>query len=624
MITDGEKWHFTSVKNEQRLFRDAFSKHHDAYYCLNCRQSYRTDKSLKKHERLCLNNKDCHVKLPNKNNNTLKYEKDMRSIKSPHIIYADLECLLKNIYDNTNVNENESYQIKNNLHVPCGYGINFVRSYDKNILTYYRGTDCTEKFVKSIKLICSIIINTKQALHKQLAKKQTYEYNKCDKCIVCKKNFKDNKYKNIKYCYFTGEYIGASHKYCDKKVIEVPVAFHNGSNYNYHFIIKELAKKVDGLVCIGENSEKYITFKATININEIEIKLKFIDTFRVTFNSLDTLVNNLTELNKCKECNKECNNYIIVKNTIKYSCNKCKKVSYRSIDNLISKCSNVYSICNGDLDKFFIIIKKRGILYPYEYMNSWNKFNETNNPPFEKYYSRLNMSNISKEDYLHSQKIWSIFNIKNIGEYHDLYVKTDVLLLTDVSENFRKMCYNIYELDPIKYVSAPNLAFQACLKKTNKKLELLTDMDMLLMFEDGIRGGVCQAIILYLKANNKYLKNYNKSIHSSFVKYLDANNLYGWAMCKKLPIKDFKWGNINNYNESIIKNYDVNGDYSMIFDVDINYPEEIALLHEELAFLPERKKINGVNKLVTTLENNKRYIVHLITLKQALNYGLKF
>ena len=489
MITDGEKWHFTSVKNENRLFRHTYSKHNDAYYYLNCRQSYRTDKILKKHERLCLNNKDCNVKLPNKNNNILKYEKDMRSIKSPHIIYADLECLLKNIYDNTNVNKNESYQIKNNLHIPCGYGINFVRSYDKNILTYYRGIDCIEKFVESIKSICSIVINTKQAPHKQLAKSQIYEYNKCDNCIICKKEFEDNKHKNILYCYFTGDYIGASHKYCNKKNIEIPIAFHNGSNYDYHFIIKELAKKVNRLVCIGENSEKYITFKATMNINEIEINLKFIDTFRFTFNSLDTLFNNLTELNKCKECDKECNNYNIVKNFIKYSCNECNKISYKPINNLINKCSNIYSICNGDLNKFLSLLRKG--VYPYEYINSWNKFNETNNPPFQKYYSKLNMSNINKEDYIHSQKIWNIFDIKNIGEYHDLYVKTDVLLLADVFENFRKMCYNIYELDPVKYVSAPNLSFQACLKKTNKKLELITNMDMLLMFENGIRGGIC-------------------------------------------------------------------------------------------------------------------------------------
>ena len=175
------------------------------------------------------------------------------------------------------------------------------------------------------------------------------------------KKFNDDKHKNIKYCYFTGKYIGVTHKYCidnDKKIIEVPIAFHNGSNYHYHFIIKELAKEVDGLLFNGENSEKYITFKSIINTNDFKFVLKFIDTFRFIFNSLDTLVNNLTELNKCKECNKECNNYVRVKNTIKYSYDKCKKVSYKSIDNLINKCLNIYSICNGNLDKFLLLLKK--------------------------------------------------------------------------------------------------------------------------------------------------------------------------------------------------------------------------------------------------------------------------
>ena len=153
-------------------------------------------------------------------------------------------------------------------------------------------------------------------------------------------------------------------------------------------------------------------------------------------------------------------------------------------------------------------------------MNSWNRFNECKNPPFEKYFSKLNMSNISKEDYVHSQKIWSTFKIQDIGEYHDLQVKTDVLLLADVLENFRKMCHDIYRLDPAKYVSAPNLAWQVCLKKkTGINLQLLIDMDMLLMFQNGIRGGICQAIVPYLKANNKYLNNYDKNIPSSFLKY---------------------------------------------------------------------------------------------------------
>ena len=257
-----------------------------------------------------------------------------------------------------------------------------------------------------------------------------------------------------------------------------------------------------------------------------------IDTFRFTFNSLDTLVNNLTELNKCKKYKKECNKYV------KYSCDKCKKVSYKPISDLIKRCSDVYSICNGDLDKFLLLLRKG--VYPYEYMNSWNRFNECKNPPFKKYYGKLNMSNISKEDYVHSQKIWNTFKIQDLGVYHDLYVKTDVLLLADVFENFRRMCHDKYGLDPVRYASTPNLAWQACLKQTSVNLELLIDMDMLLMFEQGIRGGICQAIVPYVKANNKYLKNYDKNIPSSFLKYIDANNLYGWTMIKKLTIRGFK------------------------------------------------------------------------------------
>ena len=110
-----------------------------------------------------------------------------------------------------------------------------------------------------------------------------------------------------------------------------------------------------------------------------------------------------------------------------------------------------------------------------------SRFNETKNATFEKYCSKLNLCNISQEGYVHSQKVWNKFKIKDLGEYHDLYVKTDVLLLADVFKSFRMLCLKIYELDPVKYVSAPNLAWQACLKKTGINLELFTDMDMLLM-----------------------------------------------------------------------------------------------------------------------------------------------
>ena len=154
-------------------------------------------------------------------------------------------------------------------------------------------------------------------------------------------------------------------------------------------------------------------------------------------------------------------------------------------------------------------------------MDSWEKFNETTLPPEEAFYSKLNLENITDKDYAHAQKVWEVFEIENRGEYHDLYVQCDTLLLADVFENFRDKCIKIYELDPAHFVSAPGLAWQACLKKTGVNLELLTDIDMLLMVEEGIRGGMCQAIYRYAKANNRHIKNYDKNIKSLYIEYLD-------------------------------------------------------------------------------------------------------
>ena len=160
-------------------------------------------------------------------------------------------------------------------------------------------------------------------------------------------------------------------------------------------------------------------------------------------------------------------------------------------------------------------------------MDNWERFDDTSLYDKEAFYRELNLEDITDEDYEHAQKVWKVFGIKNLGEYHDLYVQSDTLLLADVFENFRDKCIEIYELDPAHFLSAPGLAWQACLKKTKVKLELLTDIDMLLMVEKGIRGGICQAIHRYAKVNNKYLKNYNKDIISSYLIYLDVNNLYG-------------------------------------------------------------------------------------------------
>ena len=144
---------------------------------------------------------------------------------------------------------------------------------------------------------------------------------------------------------------------------------------------------------------------------------------------------------------------------------------------------------------------------------------------------------------------------------------------------------------------------------------------MLLMVEEGIRGGICQAI--HGKVNNKYMKNYDKNITSSYLAYLDANSLYGWAMSQKLPVNGFKSvEKLSRFNGRFIKNYNENSDIGYFLEVDIDYPKELFNLHKDLPFLPERKKVNKVEKLICSIEDKEKYVIHIRVLKQALNHGL--
>ena len=189
-------------------------------------------------------------------------------------------------------------------------------------------------------------------------------------------------------------------------------------------------------------------------------------------------------------------------------------------------------------------------------MDIWEKFDETTIPPKGIFHSKINEEVTSDVDYPHVKKVWEVFKVKNRGEYHDLYAQSDTLLLADVFQNFRDKCDEIYKLDPVHFVSAPGLAWQTCLKKTKVKLELIKNFDMLMMVENGIRGGICQATHKYAKANNKYMNNYDKNIELSYLAFSDANNLYGWAMSQKLPVNGFELleKKLSKFNEDFIKN----------------------------------------------------------------------
>jgi len=207
------------------------------------------------------------------------------------------------------------------------------------------------------------------------------------------------------------------------------------------------------------------------------------------------------------------------------------------------------------------------------------------------------------------------FDVKNMRDYHNLYLETDVLLLAGIFANFRDICFKNYELDPAWYYTAPGLAWDACLKKTGVQLELLSDPDMLLMIVKGVRGRVSMISTQYAEANHKYMgPKYHPDKESKFIQYLDAKNLCGWAMSKTLPVRDFKW-----MSESEIKNW-VN--IPCILEVDLEYLQERHDVHNRYCLAPERL-VSKVEKFIPNSRDKTKYVIHHKNLKQYLRLGLK-
>ena len=335
------------------------------------------------------------------------------------------------------------------------------------------------------------------------------------------------------------------------------------------------------------------------------------------------IIYNRIHNNKCADC-KSCLDYVRSTKNEKLilKCFNCETYRKKFNKELIKRFASTYEFCNKDLNKFILLLRK--CVYPYEHMDNWERFNEMLLPSNESFYSKLNMENIDDIDYRHGNNVFKRFKLKILGEYHDLYVQSDTLLLADVFENFRSKCLEVYELDPAHFLSLPGLAWQACLKKTNVKLELLTDYDMLLMVEEGIRRGICHSIHRYAKANNKYMENYDESKESSYSQYLDANNLYGWAMSQKLPKNNFKWvEDTSRINEEFIKNYNENSNKGYILEVDVKYLKKLPDLHSDLPFLPRRMKIDKCKKLVCNLQNKKKIYCTYKVIKTSIKSWIK-
>ena len=692
LLTKKEGQHYILIQDFNKLMHNITKHHGVKHFCMHCLQHFSSERILNAHKENCIIiNGTQGITMPTKKENILKFNGFKKQLPVPFVIYADFEAITEKI-DSCQRNDNKSYTEAYQNHRDCGYGYKVVCCYDDKFTkeaVIYRGDGkgsegavykFLEAMLKEVRY-CKDVIKTEFNKPLKMTKDDEEKFQKAKKCHICEQkisiisdycyscqkscyqtlknirkscstcstckidendmdeydccqncrlSFEAISYENIirceqclkkvqnrpkkvrDHCHITGKYRGAAHDTCNLNfqiTDKIPVIFHNLRGYDSHFIMQEISEIIkkhtyketgkDGkekvkqlnINVIPNNMEKYLAIMVGNN-------LKFIDSFQFMSSSLDKLVSNLP------------------KESLHFT---SKRFKGKQLD----------------------LMTRKGV-YPYDYMDSFNKFNEQL-PTKEDFFSILNNEHISDEDYNHALDVWKTFSLKNMGEYHDLYLTSDILLLADVFENFRKTCLEYYKLDPCHYFTSPGLAWDAMLNMTKIKLELLTDVDMYLFIEKGLRGGISYIANRYGKANNKYMKEYDEKAPSKYIMYLDANNLYGWAMSQYLPIGGFKWLTEQQIEGLNLNQYKEDSEKGLILEVDLEYPKELHDLHNDYPLAPEKIKVTKdmlsdysqkmaekfnissglVHKLIPTLGKKEKYVLHYRNLQLYINLGLK-
>ena len=617
LITEGENKHYVLIKDFNKFMFNQTKHEHRKYFCMYCLQCFSREDVLTEHKNNCISiNGKQAINMPEKGDKVY-FKNHHKQLPVPFIIYADFEALTEKI-QGCQPNNEKSYTEAYQKHTDCGYGYKVVCCYDDKYskpVQIHRGENAVHKFMENM-LEEVNWCKSKMKKHFNKPLKMTMEneidFKKAIKCHICDQQYTDKDIRVRDHCHITGKFRGSAHQDCNLKLrikpdnIKIPVIFHNLRGYDSHFIMQqigEIAKKHAhknkrgeechmNINCIPNNMEKYLAFM-------LGNHLVFLDSFQFMSSSLDNLIKNLPD------------------EAFKYTKQEFKKEQFN-------------------------LMKQKGI-YPYDHMDSFDRFNETKLPVQQDFYSILNNEHISDEQYKHAQNVWDTFNLKTMGDYHDLYLKSDILLLADVFENFRKTCLQYYKLDPCHYFTSPGLSWDAMLKMTDIKLELMVDIDMFQFIEKGMRGGISYIANRYGKANNKYMKNYDEKAPSKYIMYLDANNLYGWAMSQYLPTGNFKWLSQNQIEKANLGKYTENSKKGLILEVDLEYPQELHDLHNDYPLGPEKVKVakdmlsdyckkiadkfnisSGlVHKLIPTLNDKEKYILHYRNLQSYLSLGLK-
>jgi hypothetical protein len=657
IITDNNKnnSHLVWIKDFSK-FSNHFliNKKNKRYVCENCLiQQFPTKEQCADHYTRCIKNIQTKVKLPKKGA-VMKFKNINHEFKHPFFCTADFESTLIPIKNDNP--DNTDFLKRYQKHVPNSYGLKFNCIHDKHSKPVRINTNpdpetLLKNFVEDLESYAKYAFNLIKSfptIQDPNFKKGTKIYDnhkQATQCTRCTCKFEQGNQKVAHHDHITGHFISTLCEECNNNYRYqkfLPVILHNLKGYDSHLFIKALYKygynndkKDDIISCIPNTEQQYISFSKNIvvrtycdsitgKLKEIFYEIRFIDSFSFMGTSIEKISDSI-------------------------------KGEYDNITpELILKWRKSFKYTSDHFknDNQFITMISKGI-YPYDYIDSYDKLNSKSLPQSQHFYSKLNNSSISKKDYATAVKNYETLECKNFMDYHIYYLTSDVLLLTDIWYNFVKNSYDAYTLDPTYYYTAPSLSWDAFLKSAvvddkPLELELLTDIDKFNFVESGIRGGLSQISTRYARANNQDIKNeeyiYFKDIETSHIFYLDANNLYGHSMTQYLPYKNFKWNLEKWTHEKIIKLEDeVNTGY--LFEVDLSIHENLHDYFNNYVPLPVNKKVNiqdinqkytqnieektnktlyresNITKLCCDLSPRKKYVVHYRMLKLALKLG---